>query len=972
MFPRMLTFSWRSWKPLWLLAVALPVLAAPEEGRFLANVRQLTFEGKSGEAYFSPEGTELIFQSVREPGNPFYQIYLLNLASGDLRRLSPGVGKTTCGFFRPGSGEALFASTHLDPESPAKQKQELDFIASGQTRRYAWDYDEQMDVFAVQRDGSNLRRLTTSPGYDAEAAYSPDGRQIVFTSLRSAFPLTELSPAERKLYETDPAFFGEIYIMNADGSEPKRLTHQPGYDGGPFFSPDGARIIWRRFETNGLTADIFSMRTDGSEVRRLTRFDSMSWAPFPHPLGRYVVFTSNKHGFENFELFIVDHEGRGEPVRVSFTDGFDGLPVFSPGGQKICWTSKRSGESQLFLADWNHAEALQAVQDSIEKVEKAGKVHKVVDEANQAVAARLAGARQAEIRADEARRHVEVLASDDFAGRKTGEPGAAKAAEYLARELAMLDLKPAGSLSNFHHEFQFTAGVKADPTQTSLEFVPGKMRVLEEDFRPLSFSANGQFEGPVVFAGYGLAVPGKLGEEYDSYSGLDVSNKVVLVLRYVPENVDPARRQVLNRYAALRYKAMLARERGAKAILFVTGPNSPNSGQLIPLSSDGTLAGSEILAASLSEAAASDLLAASGKKLGELQTGLDSENPHAEKGLALTNSTARLRIQLEHQRLTDRNVVALLPGQTAEYVMIGAHYDHLGFGESGGSREHQEEQGQIHNGADDNASGVAAVLELAAHFAAEPAPLKRGLIFAFWSGEEMGLLGSSAFAERPPVPLTNIAAYLNFDMVGRLRDNKLTLQGLGSSKAWARLIERRNVAAGFNLNTQEDPYLPTDTTAFYPKGLPVLSFFTGSHDDYHRPTDDIDTVHYEGIERIARFAALLVRDLALADSPPAYAKVEKSSAPGSRDALRVYLGTIPDYATEVKGVKLSGVRGGSPAEKAGLKSGDILVEFAGQKVANIYDYTYALDAAKIGQPLLLKILRADQPLEITVTPEARR
>ena len=286
-------------------------------------------------------------------------------------------------------------------------------------------------------------------------------------------------------------------------------------------------------------------------------------------------------------------------------------------------------------------------------------------------------------------------------------------------------------------------------------------------------------------------------------------------------------------------------------------------------------------------------------------------------------------------------------------------------------------EGQIHNGADDNASGVAAVLELAAALSEErkqhPEKFQRGIVFALWSGEELGLIGSSYFAEHPVVPLTNITACVNFDMVGRLRDNKLDLQGVGSSSAWRRLAEKRNVAAGFNLVLQEDPYLPTDVTAFYPKHVPVVNFFTGSHENYHRPTDAAETLNYEGMHRIALLARGLIMDLAKNAERPDYAKVERSGTGGaSRDNLRVYLGTIPDYTAEVAGVKLSGVRGGSPAEKAGLKGGDVIVEFAGQKIANIYDYTYALDAAKIGQPAALEIVRDGQHLTLTVTPEARK
>ena len=335
------------------------------ETQFLSNTRQLIFEGKrSGEGYFSPDGKALIFQSEREADNPFYQIYLLDLESGDSHRVSPGTGKTTCAFFRPRTDEVLFASTHLDPEAKAKQKAELDFRASGKQRRYSWDYDEHMDIFSAHRDGSKIKRLTTSPGYDAEGDYSPDGKLIVFCSLRDAYPTNKLSAEDLKRLEADPSWFGEIYLMNADGSKPRRLTRSPGYDGGPFFSPDGQRILWRRFDEKGVNADVYTMKLDGSDVKRLTDFGAMSWAPYFHPTSEYLIFTANKLGFANFELFLVDAAGAKEPVRVSYTDGFDGLPVFSPDGKKLCWTSGRTpdGKSQLFLGDWNHAAALAALK----------------------------------------------------------------------------------------------------------------------------------------------------------------------------------------------------------------------------------------------------------------------------------------------------------------------------------------------------------------------------------------------------------------------------------------------------------------------------------------------------------------------------------------------------------------------------------------------------------------------------------
>jgi Tol biopolymer transport system component len=220
-----------------------------------------------------------------------------------------------------------------------------------------------MDIWAVAEKTGALKRLTDARGYDAEASYSPDGQWIAFSSMRDVYG-RQLSDAERKQLELDPSYFAEIYIMRADGTGQRRLTNVPGYDGGPFFTPDGSRIIWRRFDEQGLIADIFTMTLDGSDVRQMTDFGAMSWAPYMHASGEYAIFASNKLGFENFELFMVDAAGTKEPVRVTYSDGFDGLPVPSPDGRQLAWTSARSGGSagQLFLAQWNHENALAAIK----------------------------------------------------------------------------------------------------------------------------------------------------------------------------------------------------------------------------------------------------------------------------------------------------------------------------------------------------------------------------------------------------------------------------------------------------------------------------------------------------------------------------------------------------------------------------------------------------------------------------------
>ena len=964
---------------------------AANEARFITNARQLIYEGRrSGEGYFHPDGNLLIFQSEREEGNPFYQMYLLNLLSGETARVSPGAGKTTCGFFQTGTGRVIFASTHADPESASKQKAELEFRASGKQRRYAWDYDAAMDIWSCNQDGTQLVNLTHSPGYDAEGAFSPDGKKIVFCSLRAAFPLENLPPDAKARYDKDPAWFGDIFSMDADGANVRQLTEAPGYDGGPFFSPDGQRIVWRHFDESGMIADVWTMKTDGSDKHRVTDFKSMSWAPFFHPSGKYLIFTSNKLGFENFELFITDAAGEREPVRVTFTPGFDGLPVFSPDGKKLCWTSGRTadGKSQLFLADWNDGAVLKALAESpLRGIEAAAAK---ADEIKAPQASLPAGtgplSLSPEIRAEDLKLETGWLAAPAREGRATGSEGAKAAAEWLADYFKHSGLNVFGN--GFFQPFEYDAGAQEIPKSNYLAvFGPGEPPnefktsyfEVEKAFRPFAFSDSGKIEGEVIFVGYGLSVPeGGKNARYNSYEGLDVKDKIVLLLRYVPEGVDAARRAQLNRYAGLRYKAMMARERGAKAVLVVTGPNSPNAGELLPLTNDGSSAGSGIIAASIDNAVVEALLAPAKKNLKDLQTMLDTENPHADSGFVVPGLKVKLQCGVEHIRKTDRNVVGFIPPVgTDEYVVVGAHYDHLGRGGAGSSMARAGEEGQIHPGADDNASGTAAVLELATSLAqqrtVERVAFQRGIIFALWSGEETGLLGSAAFCEKPPVPEGKIAAYVNFDMVGRLRDNKLTMQGVGSSKLWRRELEKRNVAAGFALTLQDDPYLPTDTTSFYPKRIPVLNFFTGAHEDYHRPTDTADKLNTEGLERIAKFAQQIVLDLARAPERPDFARVERSEAgAGSRDTLRAYLGSIPDYSTEVKGVKLSGVRAGSPAEKGGLKGGDVIVEFAGQKIANIYDYTYALDAVKIGTPVQVTVERDGQRVEVRVTPEARK
>jgi peptidase M28-like protein/PDZ domain-containing protein/PA domain-containing protein len=464
---------------------------------------------------------------------------------------------------------------------------------------------------------------------------------------------------------------------------------------------------------------------------------------------------------------------------------------------------------------------------------------------------------------------------------------------------------------------------------------------------------------------------------YDSYATLDVKDKIVLVLRYFPEDADQKTRGILARYADLRYKAMAARQRGAKALLVVTGPRSPNAGETIPMSFDTALAGSGIVAASISGNVAKALLAAvPDKTLESIQQSFDSGNPHVA-GYAIPDVQVTLRTEVVREKRTGHNVLAYLPATTAgvlapkPWVVIGAHYDHLGHGEAGNTLASKDEINKVHFGADDNASGTAAALAAAAALAKPQR--HRNVLVAFWSGEELGLLGSSAFAADPPVPMDQIAAYVNFDMVGRMQDNKLTVQAAGSSPAWGRIIEQANVAAGFDLQVQEDPYQPTDVATFNAAGVPCLTLFTGTHTDYHKPSDTADKIDYDDLDRVTDFATAIVKRIVDADAAPQFTKVEQPlQSGGGRAGVRVFTGTIPDYAGDAKGLLLSGVIGGGPAEQAGLRKGDIIVEIAGQTIANIYDYTYALDVLKIGQPAKVVYIRDGKRVETMLTPAARK
>lgn len=978
-----------------------------DESRLLTEVRQLTFEGRrAGEGYFSADGSQLVFQSERAEGNPFFQIYLMDLEFGDIEPISPGIGKTTCAWIHPHGETVLFASTHDDPDALQEQKDELELRASGKERRYSWDYDEYYDLYAYDRATMKYTNLTNTKGYDAEGSYSPDGELIAFASNRLAYS-EEMTDEQRELFELDPASMMDIFIMNAEGTNVKRLTTSPGYDGGPFFSPDGKRICWRRFSENGATAEIMTMNIDGTDQTKLTSLGVMSWAPYYHPSGEYLIFTTNLHGFNNFELYLIDVAGKKKPVRVTTTEGFDGLPVFSPDGESLVWTTNRTSnkQSQLFTAAWNHEKASELLGITDETTVDTSEATRVAMEASRAS--------RAEITTQDLMKHIDYLCSDQLAGRLTGTEGEQLATAYAAALFDDFGLVPAGDDGGWFQQFDFTAGVSLGEDN---QLVAGEQQYeLNEDWRPIAFSQTGSVEAaPIVFAGYGIAAPADDGqEEYDSYVHLDVKDKWVMVFRFMPEGISPERRQQLSRFASLRFKTMLLRDKGARGMIVVSGPTSKVKNQLVELRFDGSLSGASLPVISVTDEVAASWLKLADESLEELQTKLDSGD--LMMGFEIPDATLAANIEIEQVKKTGRNVLARLQfGEqpSEQVVLIGAHIDHLGLGPSGSSLARDDEKGLIHYGADDNGSGTAVLFEIAQYLGAQKAKgwkPKRDILFACWSGEELGLLGASHFAKSWHAPghghghhggdahgtpkhekadphkvpdqkahapvdsslYPSIAACVNMDMVGRL-DKNLVLQGIGSSSIWKSEVERRNVPVGLPITLQNDSYLPTDASVFFLRGVPIISAFTGSHSEYHTPRDTPDTLNYEGTAKIGKLMALITRSLAMRAEAPDYIPQERLESDRPRARMRAFLGTVPDYAAgDVKGVLLSGTAKGGPASKAGVKQGDVIIELAGKKVENIYDYTYAIEALKIGEETTITVQRGEKQVKMKIVPGSR-
>jgi aminopeptidase YwaD len=577
-------------------------------------------------------------------------------------------------------------------------------------------------------------------------------------------------------------------------------------------------------------------------------------------------------------------------------------------------------------------------------------------------------------RVDRLRDHVRYLASETLTGRGVDTPGIKLARDYIAREFAKYGLRPGGDNGSYLQGFDVVTGV-AVTQPTNITFGDQPTLRMNEEWIPLGFSGSGKLEGDVVFAGYGITAKGY---SYDDYAGIDARDKIVLILRYEPPpKDDKSPFQKAPRYsnhAALRTKATNARNHGARGMILVD-LNHAGDEQRELISTRNSLwrGGNGIIAAQVKRGVVEKWLDAQGVSLKSLKEKIDREERPASQYLPAAH--VRLQVNLEEIRQRTENVVGILPGSDPtlkdENIVIGAHYDHLGFGYYG-TRDSSSE-GQIHPGADDNASGIGVLLQLAEQLSRSSSIPARTIVFAAFSGEELGLHGSRQYVNYPPLPLSPTKAMFNFDMVGRLRDNRLTVFGTHSAKELSRIVLEEAQKLGLQI-TESDRVGRSDHMSFYNRKVPALHFFTGSHPDYHRPGDTWEKLNIEGMAKITELAWGITQRVANSKEPMNFVSLP-SRPPASGDTAQqgygAYLGSIPDFGANGDGVRLAGVSEGSPAAIAGLRGGDVIIRFADMRIQSLEDLRAALSSKNPGDSVEIIVLRNSQPLTVKATLRPR-
>jgi aminopeptidase YwaD len=623
---------------------------------------------------------------------------------------------------------------------------------------------------------------------------------------------------------------------------------------------------------------------------------------------------------------------------------------------------------------------------------------------------------------DRIRQVITYLASDALEGRRTGTAGANDAAHYIVGEFNRHGLRPGMQMARpartrgenqarYLQPFPYVAGVELG--KGNLFFAnPGRANDIAqfrvgEDWMPLGFSSSGRVENAgAVFVGYSI-VASEL--KYDDYAGVDATGKVAVAFEGSPDDNPHGK---FAQFGDVRFKAAAARDHGARALIVIASDETFKDDRLSRLHFEHISGDAGLPVVVVSRQTAVKLLKLDGLVvLARMESEMSSwvmgggVAANCKEPCGVTHNfkpaadgVVNITTNIIRRESPSFNVVGILPGSDPklkdEAIVIGAHYDHLG---RGGEGSLAPREGEIHHGADDNASGVAGLIELARLLSSQNPKPRRTIVFIAFSGEEEGLIGSNYYVNHPIVPLANTAAMINMDMIGRLKDNKLIVGGMGTAPDWRPLIDKENAgnfavaavasttgmkgatnaAAGssaatkFSLTLNEDGFGPSDHSSFYAKQVPVLFFWTGNHEDYHKPSDTADKINYEGEARIVAFVANIIHDVDKNDKRPTYT-VAKSESQGRTMGFRVYLGTIPNYADSNDGLKLDGVRDDSPAAKAGLQAGDKIVKMAGREVKNVYDYTYALGEMKAGQEYEVEIVRGSERLTLKITPAARK
>jgi Zn-dependent M28 family amino/carboxypeptidase len=569
---------------------------------------------------------------------------------------------------------------------------------------------------------------------------------------------------------------------------------------------------------------------------------------------------------------------------------------------------------------------------------------------------------------------IKALTTPAMAGRGDGDPGLTLAANLIEQRFRALGLQPAGK-NSYLQPFTVITGAKLKGNNR-LEVLNGAAKKelnLNQDFIPFSFSSSGEISGPMVFAGYGASAT-EFG--YDDFAHLDVKDKIVVVLSYEPTGFSgKSGLAILTEHSPLINKAINARNHGAKAVLVING--NLGDGEEDELTRFGSVSGPEdagIIFVQVKNAVAQEWFEAAGKSLADVQNKINtSSNPSSFAFPA--NLRISLEVNVESTRATVNNVLAYLPGKTDEYVIIGAHYDHLGRGYYDSLAPSLI--GQIHPGADDNASGTAGVLELARLLAPMKGQLQRGILFASFAGEELGLLGSADWVKEPTLPLDKAVAMLNMDMIGRIKDDKVYIGGVGTGADFKSLLEQEQSKSTFKIEYSAGGYSASDHTSFVAKKIPVLFFFSGLHSDYHRPSDTWEKINAPGAAHLLDFIDDVALRIDSASERTAFVTVVEDqpadhTTGGGGSGYGPYFGSIPDFGQQENGVKFSDVRPGSPAAKVGFKAGDVLVQFGAMPIKNLYDFTDALRRSKVGDVIEVKVLRDGKPISASVKLEQRK